>query len=986
MAASEADDQLMEALFAEEANQDDIEMSQPLALAMPVDGHPEDEALSSGPLCCRTCGGPSSADLPQASLVKFEQMPDLCPWCSWLVHLFESSPERAEQPQACSPEWGSLIDAMKAIVGAGAHSLSLKLLRQCCHGYQVSQTESSPVKGPAQSAHSAASCAGSSTGVPDAATPLMSYKGPSPIKSLSDRFSENAASPGNARPLFGGLRRLTSRSALEATTAPLVPALAAAEDETDTWNADLPITKESIDAPLPPGQVFLSMRKIRETINKYNQDMSEIGWLCRFRIATVQALSRRFDKHAPLIVGGKAPSVNIEVGYKQLQARVAAVVSMKRGVKRWLDHQNDMLLVDILSPLSELDRFMQYNKYKMASDINIMRCYATFHSAFKQTTSLFPALETINLHDLTMWCNECLANHAWKAPLPEDGEVPQDAHSPPPKVATKTAGKATKKGKTKRPPTLIGDRIPFDSPASYHVTALMSEGLKMIISHLPAQPESFIEDIPSMTTDMQVSYDKYINMGFVDPDCGAFAEALRSCCLLFGCAQALDADKPPTASVRQARKNIFAFAKGGGPAAEVSKALLTYPAGREVLELSKVYSTVGIEDDSAEQLFRTVVNNFESSYEQAFEDLALWLSQCESSGEELPLNILFSKLAPLEGMTTSFSAALTRWSVGACERLLPDAIVLVCNIVELLKGSLVHMMRLLASHFRIAAWKERCAVLQHDSGSDALPQAPNDLPPVLNPEVSAQTEGMADDDKTITFHGNYSAENPGAAMAYVKEAAVAAEVLVRQFEELTRKVLSNLVANLDALAGKLGDLVFEKVEAASQPSTLLDDSDHNFGEVHFLCIYLQASASVASFGIDGFMTQAPQTDPAYLSALVQFARNHQEKLAPCQSDGGIILKNDSGFLNDDPLPQSLMVDFCHFLLGFGCKLYDAHASKFLQAIDVCTHLVETCLWVQGSPTSIATPMWALQSCVRLIPCAFGFAAANWLANSINLGC
>lgn len=86
--------------------------------------------------------------------------------------------------------------------------------------------------------------------------------------------------------------------------------------------------------------------------------------------------------------------------------------------------------------------------------------------------------------------------------------------------------------------------------------ALLSEGMKMIIAHLPAETESFIEDSPGITNDVQACCDKYCTMGFVDPECGAFAEAFHSCRLVFGCAKTLDADKPPTPSVRQARKNV----------------------------------------------------------------------------------------------------------------------------------------------------------------------------------------------------------------------------------------------------------------------------------------------------------------------------------------------------------------------------------------------------------------------------------------------
>lgn len=158
-------------------------------------------------------------------------------------------------------------------------------------------------------------------GATDAAS--SSAMSPSPIKSLAGKFSGTSALPGDRRPLFGGLLRFGSSQALGscagASRASPPDAAHRAEDddlEDIAWDQNIPIKPESLNAPLPPSQLFSSLRRMRHTINEYANNMANIGWLCSFQLQTLQALARRFKALSEKIVGGKVPSVNIELGYK----------------------------------------------------------------------------------------------------------------------------------------------------------------------------------------------------------------------------------------------------------------------------------------------------------------------------------------------------------------------------------------------------------------------------------------------------------------------------------------------------------------------------------------------------------------------------------------------------------------------------------------------------------------------------------------------
>ena len=57
------------------------------------------------------------------------------------------------------------------------------------------------------------------------------------------------------------------------------------------------------DGVLPPGNMFVNIGRMRATINDYAERVGEFAWHQDFRVATVQALIRRFEAYEDRIVG-----------------------------------------------------------------------------------------------------------------------------------------------------------------------------------------------------------------------------------------------------------------------------------------------------------------------------------------------------------------------------------------------------------------------------------------------------------------------------------------------------------------------------------------------------------------------------------------------------------------------------------------------------------------------------------------------------------
>ena len=93
---------------------------------------------------------------------------------------------------------------------------------------------------------------------------------------------------------------------------------------------------------------------------------------------------------------------------------------------------------------------------------------------------------------------------------------------------------------------------------------------------------------------------------------------------IFRCCLALDKDKPSSSAIRSARRVVFGAAKSEGPFSDCAKSLLTYPAGKAAMEVSRQYSADGLEDEAGDMSFNALVGSFEEGFAVCFDDLQSW--------------------------------------------------------------------------------------------------------------------------------------------------------------------------------------------------------------------------------------------------------------------------------------------------------------------------------------------------------------------------
>lgn len=276
----------------------------------------------------------------------------------------------------------------------------------------------------------------------------------------------------------------------------------------------------------------------------------------------------------------------------------------------------------------------------------------------------------------------------------------------------------------------------------------MNQGRKAIICNLPRDADKLADDIEALTTDLQAANELYKSMNFTTEDSINFAQVVNATRIIFACGHPHDAAKPPTSEVRLARRALMSFAQDENACGDIAKCLLTYPAGCTLLELSKVYSAAGVEDDACTRLFDSVLSTFESYFEARFEDLDEFLAAPPDEGQPWhpPLQRLLTQVTPLDATATSLTSAMTRWSVTAMERRFNHIEILVKNALDILKGALAYSMKVIVNELRVATWQDM-----------NMP-----MPPRLPPQALLVDAELVKQEGSTPDEGALLAQSPGA--------------------------------------------------------------------------------------------------------------------------------------------------------------------------------------------------------------------------------
>eukprot|EP00959_Pyramimonas_sp_CCMP1952_P219224 4583673-Pyramimonas_sp.AAC.1 len=83
-------------------------------------------------------------------------------------------------------------------------------------------------------------------------------------------------------------------------------------------------------------------------------------------------------------------------------------------------------------------------------------------------------------------------------------------------------------------------------------------------------------------------------------------------------------DRPPTSDVRAARKLIAHSAKDSKISSELAKVMMIYPSCAQVMNIAREFGKQGVEDESADALYREGVKRIDIDIMSELVDLHGW--------------------------------------------------------------------------------------------------------------------------------------------------------------------------------------------------------------------------------------------------------------------------------------------------------------------------------------------------------------------------
>ena len=248
---------------------------------------------------------------------------------------------------------------------------------------------------------------------------------------------------------------------------------------------------------------------IRQTICSYADKLSGVDWFQNFKVATVQALRRRLVQHRPSIVGQS--SYDVQLAYLQLEARVDAMLSLHRAIKKWLEGQQESLLTATLQPFATLLSHLILREVPLARDLSVVLSYALFQGMLEKRMCVSAAIANFDvqvfgiLDETRGEGREAAAEEGAPAPAAQgDSAVKQEpdegARQPPAKrqPLPRQRGRRTK-------PVDLGSKTTAASSAHHFATILM-EGFR---TYVVAMPTALFGDVGVLRAFLEEVQDMY---------------------------------------------------------------------------------------------------------------------------------------------------------------------------------------------------------------------------------------------------------------------------------------------------------------------------------------------------------------------------------------------------------------------------------------------------------------------------------------------
>lgn len=882
-----------------------------------------------GPLLLIRAGEPSKSDGTDGKA---------CMWCVRLHGIVgKDSGAFPEKVVAGGRLWNDLQQALQVLVLAGEPNITAERLKSGMESLLTSQTPSTRARSlgtTSTSSFGACSASGMLASTPRAKKTSGSSgaEGVSPLQDLSAKLAAKLASPkalGLKRGKSGPLREDTDNAvdtAGERGESHQDPELCPGR-QADGWEEHVALTPEGLGGPLPAGQMFTSIKRIRGTINDYADRCATVNAVIGLNMHTLHALHRRCEKYGGEIIG-KAPTVHIELGFKQMLRRSAAIIELLKGIRGWQDAQVDTALINVLGPIRVLGKYLEAVGKEMAADIMLFKVYGEFHVGFRKHASLSKAMDVVDpaiLKKTVAALNSvkvtpsAAAQQSLEA-IGDEGELRGDSGEGP-------EGKKKRRVHKPKPVELASF---FATRVEGHMQRLVGDALKVMLVELPADLQDLMPDIIEISQDIAAAAAKY-REEYVTKGDDDFVKVLLSVRLMFLCCAEHEKDKLATSEVREALRTIYSLAKCSDISykpGELAKAALTYPAGRLIVSEGKRFSATGIEDDAADKSFLRLSEAFEQEFDIVFDGgVSEWVT--DPTTGIVSVRSLLAKLQPMQPMVTMLIGIARRWSKATLEKRMQGLEELISNMVQISGIALKAMVRaVVLAMGSVPLGQSSVAV------ADGLAAAGDD-------NAAARIEDSQVDDvrivptsrripATTVFGTSGSFSDLRGQLVTMANVASGIREDMGSWKKVCHCILQPLTILVRYIFEQVGDDRGEKFKGEADPRPFEKEAEDNTDSIARMCDYVCLSMEVVTgVGMDniGEHFGAIAESAEKTKFLVEFTKVH------CGQDnrGPTTVSCCSPAFEDDTSADVLNSSFLRFTKEVGDMIFKRVSVEFVKA-------------------------------------------------------
>ena len=670
----------------------------------------------------------------------------------------------------------------------------------------------------------------------------------------------------------------------------------------------------SLEGPFPPGPSYNAISRIRGTVNLYVGATSQMFWFSAFKLATVHALSRRFNNHESQMVNQS--DVELQFTFEQLNARLGALLGLYKAVKHWSEYQIDHALIHALPHFTILQPVVTYFKLDFAPDLKLYQLVGTFFKTLEDD-GLPPALETLSFHTIQRClksAQECPEPAPAKAP-PATGSGDVDVAEVSPHHARTTAAR---RHKSKSSASFLTSWTKKD-PIEFY-TVLVGKALSSCMFNMPDGLDTENQSVlDKWLADVDVARTTWIRAtgSTSDSPTAVFLVGLADVCR---CCYIDEAKRPNVAEAREGKKLLQLSIKSKDMMIGLAKVALGYPFGKYANSVCDEFCRESMQDLTATSAFEASVDMFEDAMDSAFKDVDSWLAT-GNNGERHTLQSTATFITCIVSMSGACMLAIKRWTRGGLGKQQEP---MMQTLEHMQQGMLLvsSMMANALDNLLFAKVTEVCSVwadaltvaggvahIEASQGGAAECVSPGQVTSAV-PAQTSPPDARSNDKVLVEF-------------AKLLQVVDNTKTTLLSFNQSAVSTAGSMQRCFVALAGRLGDRLAEQVQTLDFANLLsLMNDNGRAGAV--MVDYISEVVSLQQRFVSSDKTAKKSLDSVMMdSSLVGFLKIHYEHLHMNKVQLQIMGQHDDGSVG------RLNSAFDKFVTLVGNSVFDEHFSTAL---------------------------------------------------------